>query len=216
MGYWSFWTKNWHYIFFYFEFCLDFEKNPSPSDNISGNFIFIYLFIFFSLSELVIPSILLQKVSIGTLNRSNSSIQSVPNKFWTFRMTNAFNFFSFPLKKTFMEVSPINFNFSPVTLFAIFFFRVTQGWTFYFFQVSAFIIVKSDLVSIWNLIFLLLRRMFYIFSLYFFSCCLFSCELYPFFIFLIILPTSSLQWENLCPLHSQLWCFFFYIWLNSF
>ena len=63
-------------------------------------------------------------------------------------MTNAFNFlFFFLLKKTFMKVSPINFNFSPVTPFAIFFELLRVGH-FIFFQVSASIIDKSDPVSI--------------------------------------------------------------------
>ena len=179
------------------------EKNPNP-ENISGNFIF---WSFFSLFELVIvPSILLQKVFIGMLNRSNSSIQSIPNKFCPFFITNAFNFLSFSLKETFMKVSPINFYLSGNT-FCYFFELFSVGH--FFFQVSALIIVKSDPVCIRNFFFFfIVETNLYIFSLYFFSCCLFSRELYPFFYFLNNFPLQvySVRICVLCVSKCGIFC----------
>ena len=125
---------------FRLNFTLTFEQNPRPSEKISGN---EFPFQFFGVGYL---STLLQNTFISTLNKLIASIQSIPKRFCNHSMTNTFNFFSFPEKKIFLTILPKNSNLPPVIPLAIFLENIKVGQLILF-QVSAFIIVKSEPVS---------------------------------------------------------------------
>ena len=108
----------WH-LLLVLNFTFAFEQNPRLSEKLSGKFALNSLFSFSVLVDN--RTVLLQNVFVGTLNLSNASIQSVPKRFGDQFITNAFIFFYFPEKKTFVTISPKNFNLPPVNPLAIFF-----------------------------------------------------------------------------------------------
>ena len=86
------------------------SKIQDPTKKNSGKFALSCRFSFLVLVD--DPSPLLQNMFIGTLNKSNASVQSEP--------TNVLFFSLSPRKKTFVTISPKNINSPPVTPLPIF------------------------------------------------------------------------------------------------